>query len=391
MTCKEIDNLLPAYEEDLLPPEEKEGVEAHLAACERCRRSLADLRRAQELVRGLDEVEPPPFFEERIMSRVRQEAGEKRGFLRKLFYPLHIKIPIQALATVVVAVLAFHLYQQGEPEMKRVAPLPVPLTESAREPAAVEPPGAAPAPEAAAPARPPAGDIPGATEQRFAAPPSEGGGRREKMADSAAVREERPADAIREERPAPETPTPERMAKTTDSGTAVLGRADEGVGQREGGGAEAPAERPSGRGPTEHRLSPAPERKAKAEMADSGIVAKESRPMAAPRRPMPAAPASRQMAASEAIGRSTVELTIQVEDVPSAMQEIEKRLGEANARIIERRRRGEGEFLRAEMAAERVASLLGQLAAIGRVNVEKGQHALPEGTATVGITIKSRP
>jgi hypothetical protein len=86
-----------------------------------------------------------------------------------------------------------------------------------------------------------------------------------------------------------------------------------------------------------------------------------------------------------------VELTIQVADVPAAVQEIEKRLGEADARIIERRHRGDAEFLRAEMAAERVASLLGQLAAIGRVNVEKGQHALPEGTATVGITIESRP
>jgi len=385
MTCKEIDNLLPAYEEDLLPPEEKKGVEAHLAACERCRRSLADLRRAQELLRGLGEVEPPPFFEERIMSRVRQEVGEKRGFLRKLFYPLHIKIPIQALATVVVAVLAVHLYQQGEPEMKRVSPLPVPLTESAREPAAAEPPRVAPAPKAAAPARPPAGDILGSTGQRFAAPPPEDGGRREKMADSAAVREERPADVIPGARPAPETPVPERTAKAADSGTSPAGvAAGEGVGQREGGKVEAPGRAASMQRTDRAPASQSPERKAKAEMADSGIVAKESRPMAA-------APASRRMAASEAIGRPTVELTIQVEDVPSAKQEIEKRLGEANARIVERRRRGDGEFLKAEMAAERVASLLGQLAAIGRVNVEKGQHALPEGTATVGITIESRP
>ena len=213
MTCKEIDNLLPAYEEDILPPGEKESVEAHLAACERCRQSLADLRHAQELVRGLDEVEPPPFFEERIMSRVRQEAGEKRGLLRKLFYPLHIKIPIQALATILVAVLAFHLYQQGDPEMKRVAPLPIPLTEPAKEQAVAEPPGAARVPEAAAPARPPAGDLPGVTGQRFAAPAPEGGGRREKMADSA-PRKERPADAIREESRVPETPPPEQLAKT---------------------------------------------------------------------------------------------------------------------------------------------------------------------------------
>ena len=284
MTCKEIDNLLPAYEEDLLTPEEKKGVETHLAACERCRRSLADLRRAQELVRGLGEVEPPPFFEERIMSRVRQEAGRKRGLLRRLFYPLHIKIPIQALATVLVAVLAFHLYQQGEPEMKRVAPLPIPLAESAKEPAAAESPGAAGAPEAVAPARPPAGDLPGATEQRFAAPPPEGGGRREKTADSAAVREERPADVIREERRAPETPPPERMAKTAESGSRGVGQGGGGDGQREGGRSEAPGRaalrQETGKAPA----GPAPERQAKAEMADAGIAAGEGRPM-------PAAPA----------------------------------------------------------------------------------------------------
>ena len=106
---------------------------------------------------------------------------------------------------------------------------------------------------------------------------------------------------------------------------------------------------------------------------------------------MPAAPTSGQIAASGAIERSAVELTIRAVDVPWAAQEIEKRLGEANARIIERRHRGEGEFLRAEIAAARVATFLEQLAAVGRVNVEKGQHALPEGTATVGITIESRP
>ncbi len=70
-------------------------------------------------MQGLEEVEPPPFFEQRIMSRVREEAGQKQGILRKLFYPLHIKIPIQALATLLVAVLAFYVYQKGEPEMKQ--------------------------------------------------------------------------------------------------------------------------------------------------------------------------------------------------------------------------------------------------------------------------------
>ena len=40
MTCKEIEDRLPAYLEDLLSPEEKENIERHLAVCSRCRRAL---------------------------------------------------------------------------------------------------------------------------------------------------------------------------------------------------------------------------------------------------------------------------------------------------------------------------------------------------------------
>ena len=99
MMCSEIENRLPAYLEDLLSPEERKSIAGHLASCPHCSRAFADLKKAEELVHGLGELEPPPFFEERIMSRVREEAGQKQGILRKFFFPLHIKIPIQTLAT----------------------------------------------------------------------------------------------------------------------------------------------------------------------------------------------------------------------------------------------------------------------------------------------------
>ena len=132
MICKEINNLLPAYLEDILSPEEKKSVESHLASCLLCSRGLADLKKAENLVKGLEEVEPPPFFEQRIMARVREEAGQKKGILRKFFYPLHIKIPIQISAMFLVAVLAFYVYQKNEPEMQRLTPFPIPLKESGK-------------------------------------------------------------------------------------------------------------------------------------------------------------------------------------------------------------------------------------------------------------------
>jgi len=148
MTCNEIENLLPAYREDLLSPEERKIITGHLASCPRCSRAFADLKKAEALVRSLREVEPPPFFEQRIMSRVREEAGKKRGILRCLFYPLHIKVPIQALATLLVAVLTFYVYQSGDPEMKRMAPLPIPLTELGKGKDTVEAPMTLPSPSA---------------------------------------------------------------------------------------------------------------------------------------------------------------------------------------------------------------------------------------------------
>jgi hypothetical protein len=182
MTCNEIENRLPAYREDLLTPEERKIISGHLASCPRCNRAFAGLKKAEALVHGLGEVETPPFFEQRIMSRLREGAGRKQGILRRLFYPLYIKIPIQALATLLVTVLAFYVYQGGEPEMKQIAPLPIPLTN------------------------------PEASRQRFVTPPLEAVGKEKRAADSRAVmRKEhlpamKPSDplmAAREEEPPP--------------------------------------------------------------------------------------------------------------------------------------------------------------------------------------------
>jgi hypothetical protein len=51
------------------------------------------------------------------MARVREEAEGKRGLLRKLFYPLHIKIPLEAAASILVVVLAVYVFKATGPEM----------------------------------------------------------------------------------------------------------------------------------------------------------------------------------------------------------------------------------------------------------------------------------
>jgi hypothetical protein len=66
-------------------------------------------------------MEEPPWFQQKIMARVREEAG-KKSFAQKWFYPIRIKIPIQIMATIVIAGLAVYIYQSGDEQVKQILP-----------------------------------------------------------------------------------------------------------------------------------------------------------------------------------------------------------------------------------------------------------------------------
>jgi hypothetical protein len=119
MTCRDIENNLPAYLEDLLPSEEKEKVRKHLASCPSCSKALEDLQKTETLLQGLQEVEPPPWLKQKIMAQVREEARQEKGFFRKLFSPWQYKIPLQTIALLFIAVLAFQIYREEEPDLRK--------------------------------------------------------------------------------------------------------------------------------------------------------------------------------------------------------------------------------------------------------------------------------
>ena len=106
MECRDVRKNLCAYGEGMVPPEDRERMEQHLAACPSCSTALYELDRAAETIKGLREVDPPPWMKGKIMARVREEAGRKKGFLQRLFYPLHVKVPLEALGMVLIAVVA---------------------------------------------------------------------------------------------------------------------------------------------------------------------------------------------------------------------------------------------------------------------------------------------
>ncbi len=116
---KEIQKLLSAYAGGDLGPDRSRGVESHLAECPDCRAELDDLRALMGLLRSVPEVEPPPWMTTRVIAILKGQQAEKRSWLRHIFYPLHIKLPIEVMALLVVCVSGYYLSRNVESELKQ--------------------------------------------------------------------------------------------------------------------------------------------------------------------------------------------------------------------------------------------------------------------------------
>ncbi len=143
MECKDIQKRLSAYIEKAVSPKQKALIDAHLKQCKRCRQELADLKRTVKYVQQLEEIEPPRWLAQRVMARVRAEAEERPGIVKRLFYPLHIKLPLEAIAVIFIAVGTLYIFKTMQPEMQ-LARIPTETKEMA--------PGRATAPKKEAPA-----------------------------------------------------------------------------------------------------------------------------------------------------------------------------------------------------------------------------------------------
>src|SRR5262245_45102708 len=111
MNCAEVQKYLSDFLEKSVDNERARAIEDHLAVCSLCNEELAGLAECQRLVSGLPIVEPPLGFTNRVMARV-HEAEHPPSLWEWLFLPLRIKIPLQATAVVLIALLAAYIYQK---------------------------------------------------------------------------------------------------------------------------------------------------------------------------------------------------------------------------------------------------------------------------------------
>jgi len=116
---EDIRKLLSAYCGGDLEPAERARLEEHLAGCASCRGELADLQTALRLIRTTPEAEPPAWLAKRIMARVREQQRERRSWLQRIFFPLHVKLPIEVAALLLVCVSGYYLARNMEAELEQ--------------------------------------------------------------------------------------------------------------------------------------------------------------------------------------------------------------------------------------------------------------------------------
>ncbi len=141
MKHNDIRHRLSEYIDGSVAAEEKAEIEAHLKTCTQCSDALSELQKTIEHIKTVDEIEPPSWMTQKIMAKVRAEVGEKKSLFQKLFYPLAVKIPIQAIAVLFLAVTGFYIYQNIQPAERTseapnqevAAKKPVPPTGTAQD------------------------------------------------------------------------------------------------------------------------------------------------------------------------------------------------------------------------------------------------------------------
>lgn len=118
MNHNDIRHRLSEYIDGTLTAAEAAVVEEHLKSCFDCSQALGELRKTIEHIKNIEEVEPPAWMAGKIMARVRAENEKKKTFFQRLFFPLHVKLPLETLGVLFLAVTVFFVYQNMEPVEK---------------------------------------------------------------------------------------------------------------------------------------------------------------------------------------------------------------------------------------------------------------------------------
>lgn len=169
MDHTEIRRRLSDYLDNVVSASERSEIETHLATCGSCRGALADLKRTIAHMKSLPEVEPPPWLTSKIMARVKYAAEPGPALWKRLFFPLHVKLPLEAVALVFLCVTGYYLARTNAPQVP-LTDTPTMVREEAPQLPPV-PPKPQPSVSTSVSPSPPSGALPAAPKTPAVAPP----------------------------------------------------------------------------------------------------------------------------------------------------------------------------------------------------------------------------
>lgn len=115
MTCDKIEDLLAAYADGELGPDERAAVERHLDACPDCAALLASLRTADASLSRFPEVEPPADLREKLYAI----PGRRRfGFGLDVLLRPSLQ-PAFAAAAVVLTLFTFYVFSPAKAQINK--------------------------------------------------------------------------------------------------------------------------------------------------------------------------------------------------------------------------------------------------------------------------------
>jgi Putative zinc-finger len=345
MTCDETRDLLSAYLDEALDPDERSRVDAHLEGCAECRRELEALRGTVALLHRVDPVRAPVGFVDRVMVAARPRPWFRR-VADAVLLPLSVKLPLEATAVVMIGLLAVYLFERS-PELQQAAREVDRRQEAAAPAPAKEKPAELLADKAArgtAPSTPaPVEGPPADARDRADAP-------RSRDVDPQVVPSSPPAVAA----PPPSAAPAPRYASPPPVGSAP------------------PAAVPEGKPPAKTEAAPS-ENVAGAVRPESEIrqralqTAEDSR----------AAAASSRLGAKKAAPPADVVARVAVKDRDAAERELAALVARLGGAVTQRRREEEATVVEAVIPQSRYAEFAESLARIGSWRVEAERPDLP--------------
>jgi anti-sigma factor RsiW len=331
MDHNDIRHKLSEYLDNAVSSSEKAVIEKHLESCAECSAALTELRKTIEHVKTIEEMESPAWMTQKIMARVREEAGRKKSIWQWLFFPLRLKLPIQAVAVAFLAVTAFYIYQSVHPAMQ-YAKIPMEGFSAKPETPTVamnEPPARAQKPA-------PAAKTPAPVIARSEAL---------KQSKKYAMESEAQADKLAAAPAAPAAPAASDERFVTEQGDTATARKRE----------EA--------------------------KPFAGLVARDEAVQEAPA----TAPKAKAMAFAEK--EEEIHLTVEVKNVEGASKEIEKIITQLNGKIIKTERAEGKESHTAKFDAIKLKELFDKLKSVGELRTKEVPSATREGQLRIKIEI----